>query len=105
MENVSIYASLVFVGFLYSPISRLLSLLAHAISRKAEFEADRYSVETYGKPESLITALKKLSIDNLSDLKPHPLKVFFDYTHPPVLERIRVLQGFVDSATSVRRIR
>jgi STE24 endopeptidase len=105
MENVSIYASLVFVGFLYSPISRLLSLLAHAISRKAEFEADRYSVETYGKPESLITALKKLSIDNLSDLKPHPLKVFFDYTHPPVLERIRVLQGFADSATSVRRIR
>jgi STE24 endopeptidase len=105
MENISIYASLVFVGFLYSPISRMLSLLAHSISRKAEFEADRYSVETYGKPESLITALKKLSIDNLSDLKPHPLKVFFDYTHPPVLERIKILQGFADSPTSVRRIR
>jgi STE24 endopeptidase len=105
MENVSIYASIVFIGFLYSPVSRLLSLLHHAISRKAEFEADRYSVETFGRPDSLITALKKLSMDNLSDLQPHWLKVFFDYTHPPVLQRIRVLQKMTESSNVVRRIR
>jgi STE24 endopeptidase len=105
MQEVSIYASLVFIGFLYSPISRTLSLIGNALSRKAEFEADRYSVETYGKPEALMTALKKLSMDNLSDLQPHALKVFFDYTHPPVLQRIRVLEGLAQSPTRIRRIR
>lgn len=105
MGQISIYASLVFVGFLYSPISRALSLLSHAISRKAEFEADQYSVETFGRPDAMITALKKLSIDNLSDLKPHPLKVMFDYTHPPVLQRIQALQKLSKEGSSVRRIR
>lgn len=88
MQNISIYASLVFIGFLYSPIARIQSLLTHALSRKAEFEADNYSAATFGKPETLISALKKLSADNLSNLDPHPLRVFFDYTHPPIMKRI-----------------
>lgn len=105
MENVSIYASIVFVGVLYAPIARFLGLLGHALSRKAEFEADRYSVETFGKPETLISALKKLSIDNLSNLTPHPLRVFFDYTHPPILRRIEALRSLAESPSNVRRIR
>ena len=105
MDNISIYASLVFVGFFYSPIARLLSLIGHALSRKAEFEADQYSVETYGRPEAMMTALKKLSMDNLSDLQPHPMKVFFDYTHPPVLQRIRILKEMAENPARIRRIR
>jgi STE24 endopeptidase len=104
MENVSVYASLIFVAMLYSPISRFLGLLGHRLSRKAEFEADRYSVETFGKPEVLVSALKKLSIDNLSNLDPHPLRVFFDYTHPPVLKRIEVLRQMASAPSIVRRI-
>lgn len=92
MRYVSVYASLVFTGFLFSPFMRFFSLFTHHLSRKHEFEADAYAVETYGKPNELISALKKLSIDNLSNLTPHPLKVWLDYTHPPILQRIRALK-------------
>lgn len=94
MENVSVYASLVFFGIFYSPISSLISLYSLYLSRKYEFEADKYAVDTFQKPESLVTALKKLSVDNLSNLTPHPLKVFLEYTHPPILQRIAVLNSF-----------
>lgn len=92
-EQVSIYASLFFVGFLFSPISMVFGLVRNVLSRKYEFEADDYAARTYGKPESLINALKKLSVDNLSNLTPHPLKVAVEYTHPPVLQRIRAMRG------------
>jgi len=88
MENISIYASLFFFGFLYTPINLILSIFHNIFSRKYEYEADRYAVTTYKKPESMIIALKKLSVDNLSNLTPHPLKVFIEYSHPPVLNRI-----------------
>jgi len=104
VQNVSVYASLIFVALLYSPVSKFLGLAASALSRKAEFEADRYSVETFGKAETLISALKKLSIDNLSNLNPHPLRVFFDYTHPPILKRVEVLRQLAQGGV-VRRIR
>lgn len=92
MQAISTYASLIFAGLLFSPISRFVGLGSHWLSRKAEFEADRYSVETFGNPEILISALKKLSMDNLSNLNPHRLRVFFDYTHPPILQRIEALR-------------
>jgi STE24 endopeptidase len=81
MQNISIYASLFFFAFLYAPIDMVLS-----------YEADAYAVSTYGKPESMISGLKKLTVDNLSNLTPHPLKVFLSYSHPPVLERIRAIR-------------
>lgn len=93
MQEVSIYASLFFFGFLFSPIQMALSIFGNVLSRRHEYEADAYSVETYRKPESMITALKKLSVDNLSDLTPHPLQVFLSYSHPPVLERIQAIRG------------
>lgn len=92
MENVSVYASLVLFTFLYSPINTVISIAGNAVSRKHEYEADAYSVSTCKKPDALIRALKKMSVDNLSNLTPHPLKVFLDYSHPPVLERIKEIR-------------
>ncbi len=92
MEEISIYASLFFFGFLYAPIDMILSIFGNMLSRKHEYEADAYAVETYTKPESMIMALKKLSTDNLLNLTPHPLKVFLSYSHPPVLERIQAIR-------------
>jgi STE24 endopeptidase len=92
MREMSIYASLLFFAFLYAPIEMILSVFGNILSRRNEYEADSYSVKTYKKPLSLITALKKLSVENLSNLTPHPLKVFLNYSHPPVLERIRAIR-------------
>ena len=92
MQHTSIYASLFFFGFLYAPIDMILSVFGNMLSRRHEYEADDYAVTTYRKPQSMITALKKLSVDNLSNLTPHPLKVFLTYSHPPVLDRIRAIR-------------
>jgi len=92
MQNLSIYASLIFFSFLFSPINLFLSVLSNIFSRKHEYEADSFGVKTYKKPDASIAALKKLSVDNLSNLTPHPLKVFLDYTHPPVLKRIEAIR-------------
>jgi len=94
MEETSIYSSLVFFGFLYSPINILISILFNAFSRNNEFAADRYAARTTGSPEELISSLKKLSQANLSNLTPHPVMVFVHYSHPPVLARIEKLRQF-----------
>lgn len=94
MENTSIYASLVFFSMLYAPISLLLGIFFTYVSRRNEFSADQYSVETAKMPESMISSLKKLSKENLSNLTPHWLNVFLNYTHPPVLDRIRALKSY-----------
>jgi STE24 endopeptidase len=93
MDVPSIYAGLVFFGFVYTPIRVVLSVLEHRTARRQEYAADAFAVETTDDAESMITALKKLSVDNLSNLTPHPLKVALDYTHPPVLQRIRALRA------------
>jgi STE24 endopeptidase len=92
MEKVSVYSSLVFFGFLYSPISFILGIFSNYVSRIFEFQADLYSINTFKKPRVLVEALKKLSADNLINLTPHPLKVFVEYSHPPVLERIKTIE-------------
>lgn len=78
-------------GILYSPISILVGLLVNYLSRKHEFEADRYAAETYERG-ALQSALKKLSLNNLSNLNPHPAYVFFYYSHPPLMQRLRALE-------------
>lgn len=95
MENISVYASLLFFGFLYSPISTIISIVMNIFSRKWEYEADRFAVDTTGKGEEMVSALKKMSIDTLSNLTPHPVKVFFYYSHPPVLARIRAIKALI----------
>jgi STE24 endopeptidase len=88
-----IYLGLVLFGFLYSPVSLAIGIGLNALSRRHEFEADAFAARTTGAAGDLILALKKLSVDNLSNLTPHPLKVFLEYSHPPVLERIRALRA------------
>jgi len=94
MDHLSIYASLVFFSILYTPISMLMGFTFSFISRKNEFAADNYSAKTAKMPEKLITGLKKMSKENLSNLTPHWLNVILNYSHPPVLERIKALKAF-----------
>ena len=103
MEHVSVYASLVFFGFLYSPISTLLAIGFNAFSRRNEYQADSYAAQTLesdGGGESLISGLKKLSVSNLSNLTPHPLQVALNYSHPPVLARIAALRRLAPAAAT-----
>jgi STE24 endopeptidase len=92
MEYVSIYASFVFFGFLYSPLALVIGVIENAISRRHEFDADAFAATTTNSSTPMITALKKLSADNLTNLTPHPFKVFIEYSHPPVLQRIHALE-------------
>ncbi len=86
----AIHLNLVAFGLLFAPISGVIGLLANWLSRKNEFEADAYARTNYSG-EALARALKKLSADTLSLLHPHPLYVFFHYSHPPLLQRLRAL--------------
>jgi len=92
MKETSVYAGLIFFGMLFAPIEFFLGLLMQMVSRRNEFEADRFAAETLGGGEDLILALKKLSSHNLSNLTPHPAYIFLHYSHPPVLQRIRELK-------------
>jgi STE24 endopeptidase len=93
MPQKSVYAGLIFFAMLYSPLDFFMGIFMQSRSRKNETEADRFSAETTGDPQSMIAALKKLSVHNLSNLQPHPLYVFLNYSHPPVLQRIKALEG------------
>ncbi len=94
MVSTPIYAGLVFFGALYSPVETVLSIAMNAVSRKNERQADRFAAELLADPEYLSSALKNLSADNLSNLRPHPFYVILNYSHPPVLERIRYLNDY-----------
>lgn len=99
-QNISPHAGLIFFGILFSPVSRLLGVVLNAWSRKHEFEADAYAAEAQQSSAHLIAALKKLSADNLSNLTPHQLRVVLDYSHPPVLVRIKALRALPQGTSS-----
>lgn len=86
----SFHVGLIAFGLLYSPISELTGLVMNYMSRQFEYQADDYAKTTY-KSQPLITALKKLSKNSLSNLTPHKAYVFMHYSHPTLLERIRNL--------------
>jgi STE24 endopeptidase len=92
MEQVSVYASLLFFSLLFTPLQKVLSVLSAIWSRKNEFEADAFAAETTGSTDPLMSALKRLSKDNLSNLTPHPFYVFLNYSHPPMLTRLGALE-------------
>ena len=89
----SVYVGLMLFSLLFSPIDTFLQIALNVRSRANEFEADRYSVETYKKPEALVAALKTLSKENLANLTPHPFYVFLNYSHPPMLARVAAIRA------------
>ena len=95
MENTSIYASLVFFGLLFTPVELVISLVIQFISRRNEYQADQWAVETTADKQSLISGLKKLAANNLANLSPHPLFVTLNYSHPPLFNRIRSINSLL----------
>ena len=89
-EQGSFHLGLLAFGILYSPLSLVLGTLMNMISRSNEYAADKFAT-VYFNGESLKEALKKLSVKNLSNLRPHPAVVFFHYSHPPLLERLAAI--------------
>ncbi|MCS6832786.1 MAG: M48 family metallopeptidase [Flammeovirgaceae bacterium] len=89
-KNTSLALGLIAFSILYSPISMVTGLLINVLSRKNEYEADAYAASTSSSTD-LATALKKLSVDTLSNLTPHSAYVFFYYSHPPLLRRLNAL--------------
>lgn len=95
VESISPQVGLVLFAILFSPASRILGIFSNAWSRRHEFEADAYAANAMGTSEHLITALKKLSAKNLSNLTPHPFRVLLDYSHPPMLARLAALRSLI----------
>lgn len=87
----SFYAAVIFVTVLLKPLELVLSVVGAALSRRHELQADRFAAATTGRGDLLAAGLKRLSKDNLSNLTPHPFYVFLEYSHPPVLQRLRSL--------------
>jgi len=90
-EAASFHIGLIAFTILYAPLSMLLGIFTGMFSRKNEYQADAYAAEHYAAGP-LVSGLKKLSRNSLSNLTPHPLYVFFHYSHPPLLQRIRRMQ-------------
>jgi STE24 endopeptidase len=87
----SFHLGILAFGLLYSPLSFGLGLIMNRISRKHEYAADRFAGTQYNA-KALMDALKKLSVNNLSNLNPHPIYVFFYYSHPTLLQRLHALE-------------
>lgn len=87
----SFHIGLIAFGILYSPVSQILGIFMNYMSRKFEYQADNYAKNTFSA-SPLISSLKKLSKNSLSNLTPHYLYVFFHFSHPTLLERIKNLK-------------
>ncbi len=83
----SFYMGLLAFAFLFSPVSFIIGIVSNMLSRKFEYQADAFAKERYNA-KSLIDALVKLSVKSLSNLRPHPVYVFFNYSHPTLLQRM-----------------
>jgi STE24 endopeptidase len=92
VETPGFHIGLVAFGILYSPISEVTGIIMNYLSRKFEYQADNFAKNTY-RGEPLVSGLKKLSKNNLSNLTPHPAYVFVHYSHPPLYKRFRNLQA------------
>ena len=90
--QASFHLGLIGFGLLFSPISEMLGLIMNFISRKNEYEADAFATQ-YGLGEALISALKKISVKSLSNLNPHPWTIFWGYSHPTLLQRIKAIKS------------
>jgi STE24 endopeptidase len=93
VDQPSFHIGMIAFGILYTPVSFVLGIFINNFSRRNEYEADAFAAK-YHKPEMLASALRKLSQKNLSNLTPHPLYVYFNYSHPPLLKRLKHLKQF-----------
>jgi STE24 endopeptidase len=88
-DTQSFHLSMIAFFLLFTPVSTVLGLVNNSFSRRNEYQADQYSIDTYpGAREHMYNALKKLARESLSNLNPHPLYVKVHYSHPPILERL-----------------
>ena len=90
-ETITFHLGLIIFSILFSPIGLIIGVFMNFLSRKNEFEADEFAKKEYNARD-LALALKKLSVDNLSNLYPHPFYVFVHYSHPPLIERLKALE-------------
>lgn len=90
-QQMSFYMGLLAFALLYSPISFILNIFTNLFSRKHEYQADAYATQQ-GLGKSLVKALIKLSVSSLSNLQPHPLYLFFHYSHPTLLQRKKTIE-------------
>ena len=91
-SEMNFHIGLIAFSFVFSPIGLIIGIFLNILSRKNEFEADDYAKTTYDG-NALQLALKKLSVDTLSNLYPHPLYVFVHYSHPPLIKRLSNLKS------------
>ena len=92
-QTASFHLGMLGFFLLFTPVSTLLGVVFNALSRRNEYQADQFSIETFpGAREQMRSALKKLSTDSLANLNPHPMYVALNYTHPPILERLAALE-------------
>ena len=89
----TVATGLVFFGLLMVPLNQLIGLAGLWLSRRFEFQADRFAVSTTGDPEALVSGLKRLSSESLANLTPHPLQVVTSYSHPPLAQRIASIRS------------
>jgi len=93
IEEASFYARVVILMFISGILTFPLTPISSLLSRRDEYQADRFACALHGNPEDLATALIEMSRKNLANLHPHPLYARFYYSHPPVVERVRVLRS------------
>ena len=92
-DTPSFHLSMIAFFMLFTPVSTLLGLVNNSFSRYNEYQADQYAIDTYpGGRDYMHSALKKLSVESLKNLNPHPWYVAVHYTHPPILDRLANLK-------------
>jgi len=92
VAQMSVHGGLVFFALLYTPVEMVLAVALHAVSRRNEYQADRFARDAVGDGRPLAASLKRLSRDHLANLTPHPLYVALHYSHPTLLQRLAALQ-------------
>ncbi|UBM62886.1 M48 family metallopeptidase [Candidatus Sulfidibacterium hydrothermale] len=95
VQNASFYAGLLAFSLLYAPVSFILGIVENVLSRRHEYQADAFAVSA-GLGKSLVNALIRLSVSSLSNLQPHPLYVFFHYSHPTLLQRKSAIEKQIE---------
>ncbi len=96
----SLHVGLVGFALLYAPLDAVLAVLVNRISRRQEYAADRFALDTAPDPAALAAALRTLSVVNLTHPNPHPLYVMLHYSHPPLVQRLKAIDDHLVLADS-----